>query len=922
MRDTSLNQVKATSTITPPVLLPLETGTASQILFPQPTRQSPPSAPIIRPVITTLPIPSPLSPPAMGEHVTPTEDLPSLERPPHVRVTTPPIRSHTTLAASVLKSDRDFRSQNLEMGTDEVLDSPGRVDKGKARDVGERSVEWRRQTPRGGLAGPGGIMPHIASRASLGRLKVSHSSPRLNPHEVDDPTMFFPAKPNTTRVVYSPSPNFLRPAPATPLTTSASRPRFALSTSRDPSPTPSRRLTLSPSHAPRDGTPGPPQPEVELVEIPRFKKRELNLGIIRRRGVGQRFAWISLWSAWLLNGLLSLFFDANVMCILVQCVSHPSFDTNSRKQWQFATGAYAVLWILSTLVVWLGWEMGYEFWRRWRLPRPAIEPIYLSLPASLHLSLFSYNHFTLLLHIRTSPLNTPYSRDVIPETCHAVLQLIPGLLSLIPRAAIAIVVLINFWLPEANVQAPFGGAVDHTANRDPHFLKAENPGELSTYAKGVLVAFTAWVAVRLLLVIASGFGLWIFSARPLGGLVGHRVSKRPPAGPPKTPRKPKYSDQTHDPSQTSSPQRSWDDSENQFDWAWKERTRSRIQDAFELCMIRKGARTGIFFAEKGGPSRTTMKPGGGPATSLPMVISSQGGRQVLEPITDVVCVDGSTEQEMRSVVRPSDTGKGQSKTPEASLIPSHFDSHIYLRPSSSRVDTNDSGSAPDLFYTPMEGNTPRRSVAEEIEDVRQSNGAITLANVHNSSPTLVTELGMKIGRENEDANLDEGNDESTGLLSATNSPSTGDPPNTRDRSASTSSRRPSGTGSHGRSTATGDSTGSTRSKRSSVSRRRAYTSSSQRNLDASRGRSSSIGLLRESVANAAAASGGLIRRARSGTGLSHETGDIYSKMGADGADEPQENLLIHSAALPRSKRQSGLNVGLSVPFGLPPGNDW
>lgn len=42
------------------------------------------------------------------------------------------------------------------------------------------------------------------------------------------------------------------------------------------------------------------------MEIPRFKKRELNLNIVRTRGVWQRLAWIGLWIVWLINALLGM----------------------------------------------------------------------------------------------------------------------------------------------------------------------------------------------------------------------------------------------------------------------------------------------------------------------------------------------------------------------------------------------------------------------------------------------------------------------------------------------------------------------------------------------------------------------------------------------------------------------------------------
>jgi len=43
----------------------------------------------------------------------------------------------------------------------------------------------------------------------------------------------------------------------------------------------------------------------QLVEIPRFKKRELNLGLVRGSGPW-RVAWCTVWVIWLLNGLFAL----------------------------------------------------------------------------------------------------------------------------------------------------------------------------------------------------------------------------------------------------------------------------------------------------------------------------------------------------------------------------------------------------------------------------------------------------------------------------------------------------------------------------------------------------------------------------------------------------------------------------------------
>jgi hypothetical protein len=43
-----------------------------------------------------------------------------------------------------------------------------------------------------------------------------------------------------------------------------------------------------------------------MVEIPRFRRKELNLALVRKRGLGQRVAWVLLWVSWVVNGLAGL----------------------------------------------------------------------------------------------------------------------------------------------------------------------------------------------------------------------------------------------------------------------------------------------------------------------------------------------------------------------------------------------------------------------------------------------------------------------------------------------------------------------------------------------------------------------------------------------------------------------------------------
>ncbi|WWC66833.1 uncharacterized protein I206_100740 [Kwoniella pini CBS 10737] len=914
------------------------------------------SAPI-SPALTRQPLPS-----------SPLPARPSARTPPHTPSRAPSNRgispdTHPFAAVVAMMEAGNSptkRRSRAQLGSKEVLSSPTK--KGKERAEGERphlleGNQGRKQTPRRGFIGPGGLMPRIASRKSLAKLKLatSHSSSTPNPVIVSIP----PSPPDTAKPQYpqtvSPltpsSTTYLRPAPAPPLMPFWSKPRFAMSTSaRNPSPAPStisRGGTPTPLYAPRSGADGlPPGPGSELVEIPRFKKKELNLGIIRRRGLRQRVAWLCLWVAWLGNGLLSLFFDVNVIYILVQCTLHPSFTTNSEKSWQFATAAYAVLWAISTLAVWVGWELGYEFWRRWRLPRPSVETIYMSFPASLHLSLISFNHFTFLLHIRTSPLNTPYARDILPETCQALIQLIPGLLPLLPRAAIAVVALISFWSPAPDVQAPYGGAVDQTSNRDSNFFNADAPGQLTSYAKGVLLSFTAWIALRLLIVIGSGIGLWMFSGRPLGGLIGQRLSrKKKVSGPPTTPRKPKSSLQPRDPSTTSSPQKSWVDQENEFNWAWRERTRSRIQDAFELCMIRRNdggiGRLDSFLYQSEIPWGRMMGQRSRLSNNLntsDIELNNQDPSKVTRAISAKEFVDGFVEgKDLPSVTTTPDRSHFKSRTselarPESLLDPTSNGLETPIRPSPSRANTAASSSATDLFYTPFEGNTPQtektRSVAEGIDKLPTQ-----LQVTPHQTPVLppssyktrggLDEFGVKEkssqtrGGSPDSANgSGDGDDESTGLLTTSTSNSARNTIIKKSRSrSSTINSTDHSSNDHSTSSPLGGNSRSS-SFSSNKARKRAYTSGSLPKDSLRRTRSSSITLLRESVTNAANASGQLIRRARSGTVLSSVS--TYSKM--DGSDEEDDEedkeILDHGKITPRSRRGTGLNLSMNVPFAI------
>ncbi|KIR54980.1 hypothetical protein I315_02216 [Cryptococcus gattii Ru294] len=725
--------------------------------------------------------------------------------PPHSPINLNSSRMHASAVAADLEK-RVLPSKKRSLN----LPTPSAREKGKGREISEGPGEGRAQTMRRGFIGPRGIMHKITSSQSLSKVRTTLPFTRGTEAERSGPATlhskaFSPIKQSrTSRSLNAPnSATFLRPPPPPPRTSSYRQhrqPVFAPSSARiaAPSSGPSshKLLVSSAELSSRHGQPetlkpgrlsrvGPPEEDVEMIEIPRFKKRELNLGLVRKHRGNQRAIWLALGGLWVVNGLLSLmeiadiiiypqFFDVNVIYILVHT-----------KLWQFAAAAYAILWALSTIVVWLGWELGYEFWRRWRLAnviqgRPAIEPIYFSLPASLHLSLKSYDHFIFLLHIRTSPLGTQYAKDIIPETCHAFIQLLPGLIPLLPRAAIAVVALISFWKPNVDVYAAYGGQIDETADRDLNFFRSDHPGELTNHSKGVLLSFTIYIAFRLAVVIASAICLWVSSGRPLGGVIGKRFRRSIAIGHgdnPSTPRKRrrKSSFQPRDPSLTRSPQKSWVDDENSWDWAWKERTRARVQDAFELCIVRLDGNGGIF--KHAGETGTRQDvPWAKSSDKITEEISMKDRGKKDASYSATGCIAEIVAEGSSLPCPPSTINEFEATRLESILDPTGV---AKTQPSSSRASTNVASSTNDLFYTAPASMTPAGGKELSVAEATRKDGVSS--STYKERSGWVTEFGVK-----EENGPEGGDDESTSLLSAHMGPRQSMP--FREWSGSTASR--------------------------------------------------------------------------------------------------------------------------------------
>ncbi len=114
----------------------------------------------------------------------------------------------------------------------------------------------------------------------------------------------------------------------------------------------------------------------------------------------------------------------------------------------------------------------------------------------------TYNHFCFPQHIRPSafrhvspsvvlPSTEGSLHDVFAETCYFYSQNLPTIVTLLPRAGLALALLLSFFSPEnlpgGLLLSDIGRSI---ARRDGTFFD-KNTGALSSYANGVLIANAA-----------------------------------------------------------------------------------------------------------------------------------------------------------------------------------------------------------------------------------------------------------------------------------------------------------------------------------------------------------------------------------------------------------------------------------------------
>lgn len=158
-------------------------------------------------------------------------------------------------------------------------------------------------------------------------------------------------------------------------------------------------------------------------------------------------------------------------------------------------------------------------------------------------------------------------KDWLAESFYFYGQNLPTVALLIPRAALCLAALLAYSTapPEDVALASLG-----LMNRDSTFFRPD--GSLSGYARGILWTNVAWAAWRAGVLLISWTGLWFLSGQLCAGVCGPRFRWEEPE------EKPGYG-------------AVYDDEELEAfqavmaSWKWRECTKERLIDAYDLCQL-------------------------------------------------------------------------------------------------------------------------------------------------------------------------------------------------------------------------------------------------------------------------------------------------------------------------------------------------
>ncbi|EPQ29218.1 uncharacterized protein PFL1_03505 [Pseudozyma flocculosa PF-1] len=194
---------------------------------------------------------------------------------------------------------------------------------------------------------------------------------------------------------------------------------------------------------------------------------------------------------------LTLFLDFHALFALVEVAVHPdSGQAGATTAWWVAVGIYAAslaLWFVGVVII---YEALWQYARRWSVGRPLALPVYLSAPARNLTSIRSFSLFSLLHSARVMAAR----RDFAIETFWFYSQNWPTVLTLLPRAALCVVLLVLY--------RTSGPPLATEGTREATIFNAAT-GRLTTYTFVILLVNAAWAAWRLAVLVASWIGLLV-----------------------------------------------------------------------------------------------------------------------------------------------------------------------------------------------------------------------------------------------------------------------------------------------------------------------------------------------------------------------------------------------------------------------------
>ncbi|KAG6331113.1 hypothetical protein ID866_7976 [Astraeus odoratus] len=313
---------------------------------------------------------------------------------------------------------------------------------------------------------------------------------------------------------------------------------------------------------------------------------------------------------------LQTFFDFNAVFMLLQIAKYPNPVApgvpGSGKNWALGAAAYIACWLVWITIVFMLYELVYSFYRRWRVKRPLIAPLYLASSGFNLVCMTSYTNFCFMQYIRFSAFfgENGSLRDGLAETFWFYSQNLPTVALLLPRAGLALALLLAFSDPNPDyvsmVEAGFSG-------RDGTFFRASD-GTLTDYARGVLIANAAWTAWRILVLVVSWIGLWILSGQGCAGICGPRY---------------RWEEEEHE--KTMSIYSDGVSEADSLPWVWRLCTRLRIQEAYDFCLTVKPSARWTALKKEGAGEPEMLGVSTTPAFDVDQVLAAVGLPSVPTP---------------------------------------------------------------------------------------------------------------------------------------------------------------------------------------------------------------------------------------------------------------------------------------------------